>query len=481
MLRANKSSSLVIHNAVEMYEEVSTEANGKGRKFVSRFIEAGLAHYEQFGDVLITKETLDKFIHTLIGCPVIIKHKDITDKNADQERVGVISNVWFNDLDGWFYCDGIIWDKQAIDLVKNQGWNVSCTYDFESDFVKGTYHGKPYDMEFTGGKFLHLALVPNPRYERATIVMNSRDDSESRFLQGLRTIVENASAQDLTHEDFVFLEGLDKLLCVDNADRWITIGADEEEGRKGTHLLIKDGETFKQAIRRKVREYKRKQTQSKPTRTKKQANTQRESRKTNTKRKELKTVAGVERSAPMSHDEADHGRVNPNYSRWIHNAYHRNCQSCVVCYELRRRGFDVQAQPRVDSGYMADLSRNSALAYIDPKTGGHPWRHYSTAKDPDEMYDWLDREIQEGRYEFRMVWSGQSHGHIINAFRDNGTLVLYDPQTNKTYRTREDMKDKLFNKFDYSMPFGVFTNQYVLRVDNLELNKKILDSIVEPS
>ena len=191
MLRTTKSNNLIINNALEFGEELTTEANGKGRKFVSRFIEAGLAHYEQFGDVLITKETLDKFIQTMVGCPVIIKHKDITDDNADKERVGVVSKVWFDEADGWFYCEGIIWNKQAIDLVKNQGWSVSCTYDFESDFKKGTYHGKDYDMEFTNGTFLHLALVPNPRYERATIVMNSKDDEHWITINGNHILIKD--------------------------------------------------------------------------------------------------------------------------------------------------------------------------------------------------------------------------------------------------------------------------------------------------
>ena len=118
----------------------------------------------------------------MVGCPVIIKHKDITEENADKERVGVVSKVWYNEFDGWYWCEGIIWDKQAIDLIKNQGWSVSCTYDFESDFKKGTYHGKDYDMEFTGGEFLHLALVPNPRYERANIVVNSKDNEKGRWV-----------------------------------------------------------------------------------------------------------------------------------------------------------------------------------------------------------------------------------------------------------------------------------------------------------
>lgn len=174
---------LIINNKMELGESISDEAKGKGKKFVSRFIESGVAHYEKFGDVLITKETLNNFIETMVGCPVIIQHKDIDDKNADKERVGVVSKVWFDDYDGWYYCEGIIWDKQAIDLIKNQGWSVSCTYDFETDGLEKTHNGKKIDMEFTGGEFLHLALVPNPRYERANIVMNSKEGkSQNGFI-----------------------------------------------------------------------------------------------------------------------------------------------------------------------------------------------------------------------------------------------------------------------------------------------------------
>ena len=176
--------NLITNSLVDLGDDLEVEGNGKGRKFVSKFIEPGVASYEQFGDVLITKETLNKFINTMVGCPVIIKHKDITDKNADKERVGVVSDVWFNEQDGWFYCSGIIWDKQAIDLVKNQGWNVSCTYDFESDKQEKTHNGKKIDMEFTDGEFLHLALVDNPRYERANIVMNSKDTETDKVDNG---------------------------------------------------------------------------------------------------------------------------------------------------------------------------------------------------------------------------------------------------------------------------------------------------------
>lgn len=212
MLISQNRKQLVLNSALELGEDLTVEKKGKGRKFVSRFIEAGVAHYQEFGDILITKETLDKFIHTMVGCPLIINHKEITDKNADKERVGVISNVWFNDNDGWYYCDGIIWDLQAIDLVKNQGWSVSCTYDFVSDNLEKTHNGKQISMEFIDGEFLHLALVNNPRYERANIVINSKDQVEN--------------------------------------EKWITIKPHGDESDDYRRLKLEDGETPKEAIER---------------------------------------------------------------------------------------------------------------------------------------------------------------------------------------------------------------------------------------
>ena len=111
----------------------------------------------------------------MIGVPVIINHKDITAQNADDERVGVVFNVWFDDKDGWYWCDGVIWDKTAQNLITDKGWSVSCSYDVKlADDAGGTENNIPYDIEFLDGVFTHLAIVDNPRYERANIVFNSK-------------------------------------------------------------------------------------------------------------------------------------------------------------------------------------------------------------------------------------------------------------------------------------------------------------------
>ena len=164
-----------------------------GRKFKSRFLTPGVAGYPgQFGNVLIKKESFDKFINTMVGVPVIINHKDITAENANNERVGVVSNVWFDDKDGWYWCDGVIWDETAQNLITDKGWSVSCSYDVKlADDAGGTENNIPYDIEFLDGVFTHLAIVDNPRYERANIVFNSK------------TVVKNATedAQGNLHSE----------------------------------------------------------------------------------------------------------------------------------------------------------------------------------------------------------------------------------------------------------------------------------------
>ena len=111
----------------------------------------------------------------MVGVPVIINHKDLNKKNADEERVGVVNSVWYDNKDGWYWCDGIIWNEDAIDLINNHDWSVSCSYDVKTaDDKGGSENNIKYDMEFLDGVFTHLALVNNPRYERANIVFNSK-------------------------------------------------------------------------------------------------------------------------------------------------------------------------------------------------------------------------------------------------------------------------------------------------------------------
>lgn len=173
--------SQTVNNALITLGDI--DDSGKGKKFTSRFIQPGLVGYpNQFGTVLVKKETLDDSLKTIIGAPVIINHTKVTEVNADELRVGVISNAWYDDKDGWYWCDGVIWDETAQNLITDKKWSVSCSYDcLQEDNEGGTENNIPYDREFTKLNFVHLALVNNPRYERANIVFNSKTFNISNY------------------------------------------------------------------------------------------------------------------------------------------------------------------------------------------------------------------------------------------------------------------------------------------------------------
>lgn len=167
---------MILHN--ESFISFDEERKGKGRHFQSKFFEAGAVSYPEFGKTyLVKKETIDKFIDSMVGCPVIIKHKDISDANVKDEAVGYISNVWFNPEDSWYWCDGVIFDRDAEDLIVNENWSVSCGYEVtEKDTGGGMWHDIKFDEEILNGSFEHLAIVSNPRYREATILLNSSEE-----------------------------------------------------------------------------------------------------------------------------------------------------------------------------------------------------------------------------------------------------------------------------------------------------------------
>lgn len=157
--------------------DLNIDNKGKGRRFESRFLQAGLVKYS-FGVCLLSKEVIDRFAYKFVGCPVIIDHKDITDENAKDERVGVISKVWYNEYDGWFWCEGVVFDDEAISLIKDKGYNVSCQYnidDYTENTANALHNGNPYDITILDGTPEHLAIVKNPRYEEALIAVNKND------------------------------------------------------------------------------------------------------------------------------------------------------------------------------------------------------------------------------------------------------------------------------------------------------------------
>jgi Uncharacterized protein conserved in bacteria (DUF2213) len=139
------------------------------------FLEAGVVNYSDCGAgvALLRKKTIDNAIKSIIGKPVIVDHSDVDPSNFKNAAVGYVTDAWFNDEDGWFWCRFILTDDKAKELV-NKGFSVSCAFDCVDTIPGGEYHAMKYDEELTNIGFTHLALVANPRYEDCRIFVNSK-------------------------------------------------------------------------------------------------------------------------------------------------------------------------------------------------------------------------------------------------------------------------------------------------------------------
>jgi len=146
------------------------------RTFKARFIQPGLVHYDDMGTVLVERPCLNKMAQSFVGKPVIDEvHKDVNPDNFKDIADGVVIRVWTDPVDGWDWCEFLVWDDQARKHCESREYSVSCAYTpSEVNQVGGKHNNLEYDGEFLNGTYTHLAIVRDPRYEKAIIVTNSK-------------------------------------------------------------------------------------------------------------------------------------------------------------------------------------------------------------------------------------------------------------------------------------------------------------------
>ena len=192
----------------------------------------------------------------------------------------------------------------------------------------------------------------------------------------------------------------------------------------------------------------------------------------------------------MAHEQADMKHPNPHYRE--DEQYRINCQSCVVAYELRRRGLPVEAFGNIKGSMGGTLAHNTRSAWLDAD-GKMPEpivckqtltgrtidrRGYvrSTYSSVDDVWkDFIKQTSEEGRYHISWNWNGKKNGHIITmeTFAD-GTRRFYDPQTGIEAKGIFPWAGKKLSKFDLRT-----RGLCAYRVDNLQPNPLIVKGVVK--
>ena len=198
-----------------------------------------------------------------------------------------------------------------------------------------------------------------------------------------------------------------------------------------------------------------------------------------------RSMAGVKADKPMRFERANSRSVNPhrydNTSDKEKKGYMNNCQTCVVAFEARLRGYNVEAKPKskptnkTDASMyayntMVDLSYDTTLAWDKEQR----LDIVKYEKGRTNAYNWMNRTIKKGeRYHLYYYHKGLSGGHIVTAFKDDdGEPVIYDPQSGESTKGKADIIDY----FAYKT-----THATMYRVDNLKFNFDVMNKIVKES
>jgi hypothetical protein len=155
---------------------------------------------------------------------------------------------------------------------------------------------------------------------------------------------------------------------------------------------------------------------------------------------------------------------NPHYSEG--REYQYNCQRCVFAYEMQRRGYDVEAMPRIFDG--SDTLPYAASSQGWPKVmeGAQlvsmPSRN-TINKMLDQMNDWGDG----ARAVVKVTWKGGRSGHVFIAEQQGTGTIFLDPQTGRYVDVKAYLDQAIKGKTQ------------LMRVDNLKPSA-LIEKCVRP-
>ena len=208
----------------------------------------------------------------------------------------------------------------------------------------------------------------------------------------------------------------------------------------------------------------------------------------------LKKLPKIDPNKILSADE-NMAEINEDYDMYCHKRS-QNCAYCTSAYELRMRGYDVQAAEHNKITYNASLAtiyswyKNGDMKLISPKDEDGFTKIKSINKYLSSNFVWdtvpLATELRSddsrpytgsdvrfaletssppgSRGQFMVYWKSGGGHSMAYEIDSTGRAIIRDCQVNKTY-TVEEIVSK-----------GVSDVMY-MRTDNLELTEKILNTV----
>ena len=197
---------------------------------------------------------------------------------------------------------------------------------------------------------------------------------------------------------------------------------------------------------------------------------------------------GIEHGKPMSIDRADRKHANPKFQTLVDGSfrpYTSNCQTCVVAYELRKRGYDVEAKgvgvkPKsYTNDFQRAMAYDSTFSFIDKdinlirpnftgeiKSNTDKGRRQFQAKIFDAIKE-------QGTYFFSFKNKGRQSAHIVVLEHSGDNFLLIDPQADR----RVDLESGEFMQYLTGVDVAYRANR-LFKVNDLTFKPEVF-SVVE--
>ena len=166
-------------------------------------------------------------------------------------------------------------------------------------------------------------------------------------------------------------------------------------------------------------------------------------------------LPNLKRKTGVMTPKDDMAACNPKYSKG--GVYKNNCISCALTYDMRRRGYDVEAMP-IDTTSATNGSLPVQLGFYK----GEKLEVFEVPKDLYAATKQFSNQILKygdgSRGMLRIRWKN-GDGHAVVWEVDGNSVIVRDPQNS----TIVDLSD-------YMRRAKTF---YYFRTDNLEPNEKV--------
>lgn len=153
-----------------------------------------------------------------------------------------------------------------------------------------------------------------------------------------------------------------------------------------------------------------------------------------------------------------------------------NCLYCTTAFEMRRRGYDVQAQQDWVGGIRGDMpsamfegAKTEIVYDISNIPTNSPDRLEYTALATQKLMATVEAQGEGARGYIGVTWEGDQGGHSMAYEVIDGEMHLIDCQTGDDL-TGEDIWTERMAYVDMC---------YVTRVDNCDFNKEMVDRYIE--